>query len=125
MMSKSEAVIRRILGTERINVLPLSYAIEITAHCLLIQHMRMDDWMMERDVYSVAAKRLHKDPVTVTRNITRAANRCRDKIKAEGWSGRYIGEMVKDIGDPNMMIKYLAYYAYYDRPYYEVIGKRL
>ena len=115
MMSKSEAVIRRILGTERINVLPLSYAIEITAHCLFIQHMRMDDLMMERDVYSVAAKRLHKDPVTVTR----------DKIKAEGWSGRYIGEMVKDIGDPNMMIKYLAYYAYYDRPYYEVIGKRL
>lgn len=124
MMSKSEAVIRRILGTERINVLPLSYAVEITAHRLFIQHMRMDDLKMDRDVYSAAAERLHKDPVAVTRNITRAANRCRDKIEAEGWSSRYIGETLSDIGDPNMVIKYLAFYAYYDKPYFEVISKR-
>ncbi len=124
MTFNPEILIRSILGPARGDIRPLAYAVDLTANRLFIQHMVMDDLQLIKDIYYETARIIRQEPKSTTRRVERLANRCRDKIVAEDWVLQYTGKPVSDIDSPRTMILYLAVYAYFGRPYYDVLAER-
>lgn len=96
-MTKTEAVIRSILGAARADIRPLVYAVDITIDLLFTQGIPMDDIHVTDDIYPAAA-RLVKDrfgrpasPGAVSRRIERLANLCWDTLVERSLVLEYIG----------------------------------
>ena len=129
-MTKTEAVIRSILGAARPDIRPLVYAVDITIDLLFTQGIPMDDIHVTDDIYPAAA-RLVKDrcgrpasPEAVSRRIERLANLCWDTLVERGLVLEYMGAPLGDIRAPRDMIFYLAFYIYFDAPFFTVIQQR-
>ena len=81
-MTKSEAVIRSILGAARFDVRPLAYSIDLAIDLMFQQKMSMNEIFVTSDIYPEVAKLLRKrsgstpSVSTVSRRIERLANHC-------------------------------------------------
>ena len=129
-MTKTEAVIRSILGAARPDIRPLVHAVDITINLLFTQGIPMDDIHVTDAVYPAAA-RLVKDgcgkpasPGAVSRRIERLANLCWDTLVERNLVLEYIGAPLRDIRAPRDMIFYLAFYIYLDTPFFIAIQKQ-
>ena len=123
-MTKTEAVIRSILGAVRADIRPLACAVDIAVDLMFIRGIPMDD------IYVEAAKNFNKMSVasysakTVSRRIERLSNLCWDTVVSRGLVTEYIGAPIRDIHAPRDMIFYLAFYVYFDAPFFAVIRQR-
>lgn len=73
-MTKSELLIRSILGAVGRDIRPLSCAVDVTEELLFVKHIPMDDIQVTKLVYPLVAKQLHKSNDAVSRGIERLAN---------------------------------------------------
>lgn len=119
----SISLIRSILGPVRGSSLPLAYAVDITAQRMFQEHIAEDDLKLCGDICHAVSKRLQgrPDPKSVARSVARGANRCWEKLVQDGLAERYIGKAVSGIDSPRMMVIYLATFAQFDKPYFEVV----
>ena len=129
-MTKTEAVIRSILGAAGPDIRPLVHAVDIAIDLLFTQGIPMDDIHVTDDIYPAAA-RLVKDrrgnpasPEAVSRRIERLANLCWDTLVSRKLVLGYLGAPLDHIRAPRDMIFYLAVYIYFDAPFFTVIRQR-
>lgn len=129
-MTKTEAAIRSILGPSRMNIRPLVCAVDIAIDLMFTQGVPMDDIFVTGDIYPKVAKlvknRQGKTPTakTVSRRIERLANLCWDTLVARNLVMEYIGAPLKDIRAPKDIIFYLAFYIYWDIPFFIAIRQQ-
>ena len=129
-MAKTEAVIRSILGAARADIRPLVHAVDITIDLLFTQGIPMDDIHVTDDIYPAAARLVKNrfgrpaSPGAVSRRIERLANLCWDTLVERGLVLEYMGAPLGDIRAPRDMIFYLAFYIYFDAPFFTVIQQR-
>ena len=129
-MTKTEAVIRSILGAARPDIRPLAYAVDAAISLMFVQKIPMDDIYVTDDIYPDVAKlvrnRLGKpsSPKTLTRRIERLANLCWDTLVARNLVLEYLGAPIENIRAPRDMIFYLAFYIYLDTPFFIAIQKQ-
>lgn len=122
MMTKSELLIRSILGAVRADIRPLAYAIDIAEELLFARHISMNDIRVTKDVYPEAARRVKRSATATARCIERLANLCWDALLEKDLSLRYIGRPLSDIRAPRDVVIYLAFYLHFSRPFFEVIA---
>lgn len=129
-MTKTEAVIRSILGTARPDIRPLAYAVDAAINLMFVQKIPMDDIYVTDDIYPDVAKLVKNrrgkpsSPETVSRRIERLANLCWDALVERGLALEYIGTPLRDIRAPRDMIFYLAFYIHLDTPFFIAIQKQ-
>ena len=129
-MTKTEAVIRSILGAARSDIRPLAYAVDAAISLMFVQKIPMDDIYVTDDIYPDVAKLVRNrfgrpsSPETVSRRIERLANLCWDTLVERNLVLEYIGAPLRDIRAPRDMIFYLAFYVYFDAPFFTVIQKQ-
>ena len=129
-MTKTEAVIRSILGAARADIRPLAYAVDAAMNLMFVRKIPMDDIHVTDDIYSDVAKLVNDrcgnpaSPEAVSRRIERLANLCWDMLVERDLVLEYIGAPLKDIRAPRDMIFYLAFYIYFDAPFFMVIQEQ-
>lgn len=129
-MTKTEAVIRSILGAVRGDIRPLVYAVDIAIELVFAKGVSMDDIFVTNDIYPEAAERLKKDfgagasVEAVSRQIERLANKCWEALVERDLVTTYIGDELKDIHAPRDIIFYLAFYTYLDTPFFVAVKQR-
>lgn len=119
-MTKEEALIRRILGPIKGGVRTFACAVEITSHLLFEENMAQDDIQVTKHVYPEVARKTAKSYVAVARQLERMGNLCWDRLSKEEQE-LYIGRQLQDIRAPRDMLFYLAFYCYFNKPYYEIV----
>lgn len=107
-MSKSELLVRSILGPIRSDIRPLVYAIEIASDLLFVQKVSWDDIRVTKDIYPSVAKQLKRTSNSTARQIERLANLCWEVLLDDNLVLQYIGKSIKDIRAPSDMIFYFA-----------------
>lgn len=126
-MTKTEAVIRSILGAARVDIRPLAYSVDIAIHLIFFERIPMDDIYVTDDIYPQVAKLVKNrrgkpsTPKAVSRRIERLANLCWDTLVARNLVLDYLGAPLEDIRAPRDMIFYLAFYVYLDTPFFIAI----
>lgn len=125
-MLNSVSLVRSILGPTRCSILPLAYAMDITAKRIFIDRIPEDDLKLCDDVCYEVAKRLNKPitPKSVTRSVERCANRCRDELVKSGRTREYLGKPMNYIENPRKMVIYLATLMYFEKPYFQMIAEQ-
>ena len=129
-MTKTEAVIRAILGLVGMDIRPLAYAVDIAVDLLFVQGRSMDDLCVTNDIYREVAERM-KDwtgtipsTKTVSRRVERLANLCWNTLVARDLVLKYIGTPLHDIRAPRDIIFYLAFYVHLDVPFFQAIQQQ-
>ena len=123
-MTKTEAVIRLILGAAGPDIRPLAYAVDAAITLMFVQKIPMDD------IYPHVAKLVRNrrgmpsSPKTVSRRIERLANLCWDTLVSRNLVLQYLGAPLENIRAPKDMIFYLAFYIYLDTPFFIAIRKQ-
>ena len=129
-MTKTEAVIRSILGAARPDIRPMAYAVDAAISLMFVQKIPMDDIYVTDDIYPDVAKLVRNRrgkpsfPKTVARRIERLANLCWDTLVARNLVLEYLGAPLENIRAPRDMIFYLAFYIYLDTPFFIAIQKQ-
>ena len=129
-MTKTEAVIRSILGAARPDIRPMAYAVDAAISLMFVQKIPMDDIYVTDDIYPDVAKLVKNrrgkpsSPKTVSRRIERLANLCWDTLIARKLVLEYLGAPLEHIRAPRDMIFYLAFYIYLDTPFFIAIQKQ-
>lgn len=129
-MTKTEAVIRSILGTAKPDIRPLAYAVDAAISHMFVQKIPMDDIYVTEDIYPDVAKLVKNrrgkpsSPKTVSRRIERLANLCWDTLVARNLVLEYLGAPLESIRAPRDIIFYLAFYIYLDTPFFIAIQKQ-
>ena len=121
-MTKSECIIRSIIGAERANIRALALAIDIAADLLFTQCISMDEIAVSKDIYPAVAKQVGKSMSTTTRRIERTANLCIDALD-EALTEQYIGRPLAFRPPPRALIIYLAFYLHCGEPFFKVIAR--
>ena len=119
-MTKSEALVRSIVGPIRWDIRPFCQAIELAAHLLFEEQLPREEILLIRDIYGVVAAYHSKQPATVAKQIERLSNLCLDALESRGLMAQYVGAPNPIIRSSGEIIFYLAYFYQFDRPYYEV-----
>ena len=115
-MTKSELLLRTILGPIRPDIRPLAFAMDIAGDLLFSQHFSMDDIHVTKNIYPDVARLIHRKPETASKRIERLSNRCWDALQEQGLVSTYLGRDVKQQPDPRSLIVHLAVYANLDIP---------
>ena len=123
-MTKTECIIRSILGAVGKDIRPLAHAIDIAMDLLFIQKIPMDDILVTKYIYPDVAKRMNKKLSAASRQIERIANDCWDCMVDKGLVMQYIGAELKDINAPKDLIFYLAFYTFLDIPFFTAVSQR-
>lgn len=129
-VTKTEAVIRSILGAARPDIRPMAYAVDAAISLMFVQKIPMDDIYVTDDIYPDVAKLVRNrrgkpsSPKTVARRIERLANLCWDTLVARNLVLEYLGAPLENIRAPRDMIFYLAFYIYLDTPFFIAIQKQ-
>ena len=121
-MTKSERIIRSIIGAERTNIRALAVAVDITADVLFIQGVPMDEIAVSKDIYPVVANRIGKTIPPTVRQIERTANLCIDALD-DPLMEQYIGRPLAFRPPPRALIIYLALYLHFGEPFFKVIER--
>ena len=129
-MTKTEAVIRSIIGAAGADIRPLAYAVDIAIDLMFVQKIPMDDIRVTDDVYPETAKLVKNrygispSVKTVSRRIERLANLCWDALVARDLVLEYIGAQLNDIRAPRDIIFYLAFYVHFGVPFFKAVDQR-
>lgn len=129
-MTKTEAVIRSILGAARPDIRPLAYAVDAAMNLVFVQKIPMDDIYVTDDIYPDVAKLVKNrrgklsSPKTVSRRIERLANLCWDTLVTRNLVQEYLGAPLENIRAPRDLIFYLAFYIRLDTPFFMAIQKQ-
>ncbi len=105
-MTKTEAVIRSILGAARPDIRPMAYAVDAAISLMFVQKIPMDDIYVTDDIYPDVAKLVRNrrgkpsSPKTVSRRIERLANLCWDTLVARNLVLEYLGAPLENIRAP-------------------------
>ena len=122
-MTKTESIIRAILGPTRRDIRPLAYSVDLMAELLFDQKISMDEIRVTKYIYPCTAKRFRKKPDTAARCVERLANDCWDEGDRD-YLAQIIGRRLQDIREPRDMLFYLAFYSRLGIPFYEAIGQQ-
>ena len=68
-MTKSEALVRSIVGPIRWDIRPFCQAIELAAHLLFEEQLPREEILLIRDIYGMVAAYHSKQPATVAKLI--------------------------------------------------------
>lgn len=125
-MMNSTSLIRSILGSARGSIQPLVYAVNITAERIFEDRVAEDELKLCDDVCTQVAGILSSETTpkkakSIVRSVERWANKCWDGMIADDLTMTYIGKSIKKRDDPRKMVIYLATYAYFDKPYYQMV----
>lgn len=118
-ITKTESIIRLILGPTRLDIRSFALAVDRLAELLFIKKIPLDDIQFTRDVYPTVAEQRGKKVAATTRNIERLAREC--------WNGdseyleRVIGRHIQQPKAPRDMLVYIAFYSFLDTPYYDAM----
>lgn len=129
-MTKTEAIIRSILGVARVDIRTLVYAVDIAIELMFVRGIAMDDILVTNDIYPEAARRFRKDfgvelsDEAAARQIERLANRCWDVLVERELVVDYIGSSLKSLRAPRDIVFYLAFYIHLDTPFFVAIEQR-
>lgn len=121
-MTKSECIIRSIIGAERTSIRALALAIDIAADLLFSQGIPMDEIAVSKDIYPMVAKQIGKSLPTTARRIERTANLCTDVLD-DTLAEQYIGRPLAFRPPPRALIIYLAFYLHFGEPFFKVIER--
>ena len=122
MMSKTEMIIRSVLGPSGGDIRPMAVASDIFAKRMFEEHIHMDDIQLTKDIYPSAAAILGKKPKSVGRKVERIANRCWDY----GDRRRLIEIAGRELLTPPTVkdcLIYFAFYSYKGIPFFEAIDQ--
>ena len=114
------SMIYDILGLKKGDLRAFACAVLEAERLLFEERVPMDDIRVTRDLYPRVAEQLGKDPRSAARQLERAGNccwSCMDEAQKE----KYIGKALKDIRAPRDMIFYLAFYAHFQKGFYQVL----
>lgn len=123
-VSKTEALIRSILGPARRDIRPLVYAVECTLELLVDQGVVMDEILVTKDVYIDVARRLGKSICAVTRGVQRLSRDCWNAMVSRDLVMAYVGAPLSEVHGPAELLFYLAFYLHWDAPFYSVTQPR-
>lgn len=119
-MTKSEAVIRTILGPTRRSVTALACAVDQVIELLFVKKIPMSQIQVNQDVYPAVAEQLGQRPQSVARQVERIANCCWEMGDSASLA-RVIGRTLPEKQGPKEMLFYLAFYVHLDTPFYQVV----
>lgn len=122
-MTKTEAIIRSILGPIGTDIRPLACAVDITAELIFKKKIPIDEVRVTKDIYPIVAKQLGKSASSISKKIERLSNLCWDAGDVEVLQ-KIIGKRLYDIRAPRDMLFYLAYYTYLDMSFFEAMIKK-
>ena len=122
MMSKTEMIIRSILGPSGGDIRPMAVASDLFAKRMFEEHIHMDDIQLTKDIYPSAAVMLDMKSKSFGRKIERIANRFwdfGDRRRLSDIAGRKLltPPSVKDC------LTYLAFYSHKGIPLFIAIQK--
>lgn len=123
-MTRTEALIRSVLGPTPRKILPLVHTIDMAIELSFAQNRSIEDLMVTKEVYPAVAKRLQLKTKTVSRQVDRITKLCwyeGDRARLQEITGTVFPECPK----PWIMVMYFAAYSYYGIPYRDALEKEL
>lgn len=122
-MTKTEGIVRSVLGPSGGDVRPLVFASDLFAQRMFIEQIPMDDIQVTKSIYPYAAKLLKKRTSATTKSVERLANRCWDMGDRERLC-EIAGKVLRACPTPKDVLVYFAFYSYLDTPFYQAIDQR-
>ena len=123
MQLKSNLLIHSIVPFVRSDLRALSESVAVTANILFVEGLPLDELKITKHVFPAVAKTLDKKVSAVCRAAERLANEVWEHMD-DDMQKTIIGRVVPDIRSTSDLIVYLAYYVYWDKPYFEVIKEQ-
>lgn len=122
-MTKTEAIVRSVLGPSGGDVRPLVFASDLFAQRMFVENIPMDDIKVTKEIYPYVAKLLKKRAGAATKSVERLANRCWDLGDRERLN-EIAGKVLRTCPVPRDVLVYFAFYSYLDIPFYKAIEQR-
>ena len=123
-MTKTETLLRALLGPVREDIRPLAAVVDYVAGLLFVKEMQLDDVRITKCVYPAVAKQLGKPATAISRSVERLTARCWSDGDPELLQ-TILGRKVLAPYSPRETVICLAYYGYYDCSMHEVLRRRL
>lgn len=122
-MTRSEALVRSVLGPCRRGIRPFACAIEcVIRHSFAIDYP-IEDIQVTKVIYPEVARLLNMRPGAAARQIERIANDCWDRGDRERLNEIFGGELPV-CPPPHDMIFYFAAYTFYGQPFRRVMERQ-
>ena len=123
-MTKTETLLRALLGPVREDVRPLAAVVDYVAGLLFVEEMQLDDVRITKRVYPAVAKQLGKPATAISRSVERLTARCWSDGDPELLQ-TILGRKVLAPYSPRETVICLAYYVHYDCSMHAVLRRRL
>ena len=123
-MTKTETLLRALLGPVREDIRPLAPVVDDVAGLLFVEEMQLDDVRITNRVYPAVAKQLGKPATAISRSVERLTARCWSDGDPELLQ-TILGRKVLAPYSPRETVICLAYYVHYDCSMHEVLRRRL
>ena len=123
-MTKTETLLRALLGPVREDVRPLAAVVDYVAGLLFVEEMQLDDVRITKRVYPAVAKQLGKPATAISRSMESLTARCWSDGDPELLQ-TILGRKVLAPYSPRETVICLAYYVHYDCSMHEVLRRRL
>ncbi len=122
-MTKTETLLRALLGPVREDIRPLAAVVDYVAGLLFVEEMQLDDVRITKRVYPAVAKQLGKPATAISRSVERLTARCWSDGDPELLQ-TILGRKVLAPYSPRETVICLAYYVHYDCSMHEVLRRR-
>ena len=119
-MTRTERLIRSIIGDSRCGLRPIVCASDLIAMLILNRHISLEDIQAER-VYAHTARQTGLSPGAAAMRVQRFCRLCWACMEEQGLIFPYIGRIPPKRPKPCFLIGYLAFYACYHISYFEAI----
>lgn len=123
-MTKTETLLRALLGPVREDIRPLAAVVDHVAGLLFVEGVQLDDVRITKRVYPAVAKQLGKPVTAISRSVERLTARCWSDGDPELWQA-ILGRKILTPYSPRETVICLAYYVHYDCSMHEVLRRRL
>lgn len=123
-MTRSEALVRSVLGPCRRGIRPFVFAVELVIEHSFAIDYPIEDLQVTKVIYPEVARLLKMKRESVGRQIERIANDCWDRGDRARLN-EILGTELPFCPPPREMLFYFAAYAYYGLPFHEVMKQQL
>lgn len=123
-MTKTETLLRALLGPVRDDVRPLAAVVDFVSALLFVQGVPLDDVRVTKCVYPAVAAQLGRPVTAISRSVERLSARCWSDGDPELWR-IILGRKVSAPYSPRETVICLAYYVHYGESMHEVLRKSL
>lgn len=123
-MTRSEALVRSVLGPCRKGIRPFVCAIECIVQRSFVIDYPIEDIQVTKVIYPEVARLLNMRPNAAARQIERIANDCWDRGDRERLN-EILGGPLPSCPPPHEMLFYFAAYSYYSLPFRQVMEREL